>query len=96
MDAFDNFKKLVKDIPDYETRSKFLSAGFEIMIAAEENAFDKAAAYQLAILADDIWTIPTQNAILPQNKANQSMIWSVSCFGNEIPTKRKAPQIALF
>lgn len=54
MDAFDNFKNLVKDIPDYETRSKFLSAGFEIMIAAEENAFDKAAAYQLAILADDI------------------------------------------
>lgn len=54
MDAFDNFKKLVKDIPDYETRSKFLSAGFEIMIAAKENAFDKTAAYQLAILADDI------------------------------------------
>lgn len=54
MDAFDEFKKLVKDIPDYETRSKFLSAGFEIMIAAEENAFDKAASYQLAIMADDI------------------------------------------
>lgn len=54
MDAFDEFKKLVKEIPDSETRSKFLSAGFEIMIAAEENAFDKAAAYQMAIMADDI------------------------------------------
>lgn len=54
MDAFDEFKKLVKEIPDAETRSKFLSVGFEIMIAAEENAFDKAAAYQMAIMADDI------------------------------------------
>lgn len=54
MNAFYEFRKLVKEIPDAETQSKFLSAGFEIMIAAEENAFDKAAAYQLAIMADDI------------------------------------------
>lgn len=54
LDAFNEFQKLVKELPDAETQSKFLSAGFEIMIAAEENAFDKAAAYQFAIMADDI------------------------------------------
>lgn len=53
MDAFDEFQKLVKELPDAETRSNFLCVGMELIYMAEENAFDKAAAFQSAMIADE-------------------------------------------
>lgn len=52
-DAFNEFQKLVKELPDAETRTNFMSAALELVYTAEENAFDKAAAYQMAIMADE-------------------------------------------
>lgn len=53
MDAFEKFQKLVRELPDAEMRTNFLCVGLDLISMAEENAFDKAAAYQLAITADE-------------------------------------------